>query len=217
MFFQLQDLNQSTMALLPDCCRKCGWWQGKDDGWSDDGQFLSWSRDTEEVFGSWGKLALADERLLGFIQFGPAEVFPRAGKISCGPVDPEAVLLTCSMIVDDFMVPARKSLVVAALSELQQRGVEIVEAFCQQDEDDETPAHFLKQSLLRDCGFYPVRTSGGLQLMKLELGGAIRAKPLRQKPHRRILDKIKRPAAAPSPAALCRSLKNGAARARSCS
>ena len=73
MVFRLKNLNRSTRELAPGACSDCAWWQGFDDGWDQPEQAEQWARQAEETLGGWGKLALADGRLLGLIQFGRSE------------------------------------------------------------------------------------------------------------------------------------------------
>lgn len=206
MIFQLQNLDRTTLHFLPGDCCDCGWWQGHADGWRDADQQAAWARQAEELSGGWGKLALADGQLLGMIQYGPAALFPGVEALPCGPASADAVLMACSIVMDDALVVMRKSLMLTALAELRELGVETVEAFCHQGPSDDEPGHLFEQDFLRDSGFYPARSSGGIRLMRLELGGVERSgSPLRRSRGRlRLLDRIKRPAPAPSPAALCR-------------
>jgi len=202
VIFQLQDLDKAGSELLAGECRSCGWWQGHDDGW-EHREAESWADSALETFGGWGKLAISDDELMGMIQYGPAGLFARAGSFACGPVSSTAVLLTCGFVTGVGFEPIRKSLVMAALAELKERGVETVEAFAPRDESATGECRFLDAGFLDDCGFYAVRGSSGLQLMRFELGGTLPSKAPRQKTRRRILERIKRASATPAPAAMC--------------
>ncbi|MCL5883404.1 MAG: hypothetical protein M1539_05440 [Actinobacteria bacterium] len=204
MIFQLQELDRAGFELLPEDCQVCGWWQGHDDGWPGSHQADSWAETAIERFGGWGKLAVGDGELLGMIQYGPSVLFGRSGDLACGPVSNDAVLLTCSFAHQDFQ-PVRKSLLTAVLAEMKERQVETVEAFCFEDVPPENECRLFSQDFLQDCGFYPVRSSRGLLLMRFELGGVLPTKAAKQKTRRRLLERIKRTAPAPAPVALCRS------------
>ncbi len=203
MIFQLQELDKAGSTLLPEACLSCGWWQGQDGGWSSPEQADSWAEAALETFGGWGKLAVGDDELLGMIQYGPSGLFSRAGDFACGPVSPDAILFTCSLVLNRSFMSVRKSLVLAVLAELKERNIDTVEAFCYQDDDPEEDCRLFSQDFLRDCGFYPVRSSRGLQLMRLELGGVQPAMAGKQKSRRRILERIKRSSPHPAPAAMC--------------
>ena len=216
VIFQLQELDKAGLKLLPMECRSCGWWQGHDDGWATASQADSWAEAALESFGGWGKLAIGDDRLLGMIQYGPAGLFVRSGDFACGPVSADAVLLTCSIVTDSVLGSVRKSLVTAALAELKEREVETVEAFCYEEGVSGEDCRLFSQEFLRDCGFYPVRTSKGLQLMRFELGGVQPAKAEKQKSRRRILERIKGASPTPAPAAMCESSNGHAGRLPVC-
>ena len=216
MIFQLQELDKAGAELLPDECLACGWWQGNDHGWQSPAQAHSWAEAALEAFGGWGKLAFGDGELLGMIQYGPAGLFARAGDFACGPVSADAVLLTCGIVAGKTHEPIRKSLVTAALAEFKEREVETVEAFCYRDAPPEGECRFFDQNFLRDCGFYPVRSSRDLQLMRFELGGVLPAKAGKHKSRRRILERIKRTSPAPAPAATCDSKEGCASRVPVC-
>ena len=203
MIFQLLELDKSGEALLPGECRSCGWWQGHDDNWPSPERADSWSESALEIFGGWGKLAMGDDVLLGMIQYGPAGLFTRANDFACGPVSPDSVLFTCSIVPDTTYKSVRKSLVLSVLAELKERHIETVEAFCYQEDRPDNDCRLFDQGFLTDCGFYPVRSSRGLQLMRFELGGAQNAIVGKQKKRRRILERIKRTSPSPAPAAMC--------------
>ncbi|MDO8736345.1 MAG: hypothetical protein Q7K29_04605 [Thermoleophilia bacterium] len=215
MIFQLQQLDKAASEILPEECQGCGWWQGYDDSWpataADD-----WAESAIEYFGGWGKLAIADDELLGMIQYGPAGLFARANDFACGPVSADAVLLTCSLVAGDGFAPARRSLLTAVLADLKEREVETVEAFSYQVAAPEGECRMFDQDFLRDCGFYPVRSSRGLQLMRFELGGVETAPVEKHKSRRRILERIKRTAPAPVPAAICEAAEGCSGRVSVC-
>lgn len=202
MIFQLQNLNRNTLHMLPECCHECGWWQGCDSGWPSADAAVSWGKTAEDSFGRWGKLALGDNRLLGMVQFGPGNLFARSRKLACGPVDDDSILLACSLVADAAMEPVRKSLVLAVVAELQQEGVDTVEAFCRKTPDPPDDCRLFGQDFLKSCGFYPARSSRGLSLMRLELSGAQPVEELPRKARLRILERIKRPSPNPTPAML---------------
>jgi len=198
MIYELQDLNTTTSGLLSDACRGCGWWQGHLSHW-DTAQADAWSESMMENFGSWGKLALGDGQLLGMVQYGPAGMFPRTSDFPCGPVSPDAVLLTCGAVSDHALASVKKSLVTAVIADFYERQIQTVEAFTM-DTGSPHECRFLPHDFLRDCGFYPVKSARGVRLMRLELGGVQPvAEPRRR---RRLLERIKRTSPAPAPVAM---------------
>jgi len=216
VIFQLQQLDKAASELLPEECQCCGWWQGHEDNWSASAAD-AWAESALEYFGSWGKLAIADGELMGMIQYGPAGLFPRTNDFSCGPVSGDAVLLTCSLVAGTDFKPTRRSLLTAVLADMKEREVETVEAFCYQGEAPERECRMFDQDFLRDCGFFPVRSSRGLQLMRFDMGGVDTARTEKHRSRRRILERIKRSAPAPVPAALCASADARSSRISVCS
>lgn len=207
MIFQLQDLDEYSASQLPESCRGCGWWQGHEPGWPGAREAHAWAEAAMEGFGAWGKLALGDGQLLGMIQYGPSGLFPRVSKLPCGPISKDAILLTCNVVAEGALESIRKSLLTAVLSEFRQREVEAVEAFGVGGEAEEGVCRFFQLDFLRDCGFYPVKSAGGLKIMRLELGGVQPVRPLK-KSRPGILQRIKSRSAAPAPVATAGAVSN---------
>lgn len=205
MIFELQDLDKYSFSQLPDSCRDCAWWQGYDDGWPGARQAEAWAEAAGETFGSWGKLALGDDRLLGVLHYGPSGLYPRTGSLACGSHSPDSVLLACGSVAGGALESIRKSLLTAVLAEFKQRGIETVEAYCMETNGGRQDCRFFPTDFLKDCGFYPVRSVRGLKLMRFELGGTQPAEPLKRS-RRGLLERIKRRAAAPAPVAMFRAV-----------
>ena len=79
-------LTGATVGQAPHPCRGCMWWQtrpGRPAGDRD-----RWIRDAEDEFGPWGKVYRDETGVIGLIQYGPAQEFPRAqtGTIEVRPV-----------------------------------------------------------------------------------------------------------------------------------
>lgn len=198
MIFQLQNLNKYSLSQLPPECRNCGWWQGYDRGWKPR-EAEAWSGTAEETFGSWGKMALGDGELLGMVQFGPPQLFPRCKKLPCGPVSKNALLLTCGAVGTNALESIRKSLVTSVLAELRQLRITTVEAFGV--DGDTGSCHYFSADFLRDCGFYPVKNAKGIKIMRLEMGGIQPVESLKAT-RLGLLHRLKSRAAAPAPVAL---------------
>lgn len=158
--------------------------------------------EANQEIGFWGKMATGDDELLGFIQFGPAGLFSRAEDIA-GKEIRSSFLLTCSHVSVEGVDSIRKSLLMAALAELQEMDVAQLDAFCAGKEVS-GDCRLFDRKFLGDCGFYPMRDIGDLTVMRLELGGADPGRGSREKSGRRLLDRFKHTPAAPSPAAMCR-------------
>lgn len=213
MIFQVENLDRASHAALPHDCRACAWWQGYEGGWPSVDDATDWFNRAAEPVGHWGKIATLNDDLVGFVQYGPAPLFPRARLLS-GEVRRDSVLLACSHAAFPEYETTRKSLVLSALADLREADVEFVEAFCVDDAAAVDECRFFSRSFLSGCGFYPAASAGAATLMRLELGGAQTARPKRAGAGQRIINRIKRSSPSPSPATLCRkrpAAKAGAA------
>jgi hypothetical protein len=170
-------LTGATLETAPTVCHECVWWQSR----SRLVDKRRWVQKAEEEWGAWGTVYYdSDGRLLGSMQYGPSELFPRAAELPAGPPSPEAVLVTCAYVVDTATPWVMQSLFLAAIGDAKDRGAKAVEAFAYRYPQGEStyerfqvhrtvfPADFLG-----DFGFRTVRALGRVELARLELGGLI--------------------------------------------
>jgi hypothetical protein len=130
-------------------------------------------------FGAWGTVYYdSDGRVLGSMQYGPAQAFPRAGELPAGPPSDDAMLVTCVYLVDESSPWVLQSLFLAAIGEARDRGAKGLEAFSYRYIDGESSYErfwvhktVFPQDFLADFGFLPVRSAGRVSLSRLELGG----------------------------------------------
>ncbi len=169
-------LTGATVETAPSVCHHCVWWQSRG------GRTVSkdrWVRRTEDEWGAWGSLYYDDDgRLLGSMQYGPAELFPRAAELPAGPPSADAVLVTCAYLVDRSSPWVMQSLFLAAIGEAKEKGVKALETFAYRYPEGETSYQRLEmhktifpRDFLADFGFRPVRAAGRVELARLELGG----------------------------------------------
>jgi hypothetical protein len=127
----------------------------------------------------WGSIYRdEDGRVLGSMQYGPSQLFPRANDLPAGPPSEDAVLVTCAYLVSDSQPWVEQSLFLAAIGEARDKGARALEAFSYRYREG-TPAseRFLvhrtvfPRDFLADFGFRPVRSVGRIELARLELGG----------------------------------------------
>jgi hypothetical protein len=119
-----------------------------------------------------------DGRLLGSMQYGPADLFPRAGTLPAGPASDDAVLVTCAYVVDRASPWVMQSLFLAAIGDARDKGAKALEAFAYRyPEGESNYERFLvhrtvfPRDFLSDFGFVTVRAAGRVELARLELGG----------------------------------------------
>lgn len=181
-------------------CHDCIWWQ------TPEGRSLDkrkWIAKTETDWGSWGTVYYdSDGRVLGSMQYGPADLFPRAAELPAGPPSADAVLVTCAYLVAASSPWVMQSLFLAAIGDARDRGAKALEAFAYQYAEGESQyERFLVHKtifpvdFLSDFGFRAVRTSGFVQLARLEFGGLV---PVIESRRGRVLRVVKE-AFAPAP------------------
>jgi hypothetical protein len=169
-------LNGVTLQTAPQVCHGCVWWQSRPGKPADKRR---WIEKAETEWGAWGTVYYdADGRLLGSMQYGPAELFPRAAELPAGPPSPDAVLVTCAYLVDLSSPWVMQSLFLAAIGDARDKGAKALETFSYRYAEQESayerfqvhktifPADFLA-----DFGFFPIRRSGRIELARLDFGG----------------------------------------------
>jgi hypothetical protein len=173
---RLAGLTKLTLETAPTVCHECVWWQSRGRRAVDKDR---WMEKVELGFGAFGTVYYdSDGRVLGSMQYGPAELFPRAYELPGGPPSDDAMLVTCAYLVEESSPWVLQSLFLAAIGEARDRGAPAVEAFSYRYPEGESayerfrvhktvfPADFLG-----DFGFEIVRAAGRLGLSRLELGG----------------------------------------------
>ena len=126
-----------------------------------------WIERAEDDWGAWGTVYADDDgRVLGSMQYGPSELFPRADTLPAGPPDEDAVLITCAYLVE---VGAMGDLILflAAIADVRERGGKAIEAFgYRYAEGESIEQRFLvhrtvfPNDFLADFGFRTVRRLG---------------------------------------------------------
>jgi hypothetical protein len=173
---RLHPVNAVSIRHAPPPCVGCTFWQTRE-GRSVDKE--RWAERVEDEWGAWGTLYFEeDERLLGFLQFGPTEFFPRGQDLPAGPPSRDAVLIACAYLVESSAPWVIQSLFLSVIGEARDRGVKAIETFGYRYPESESgyERFFVHRTIfpsdfLADFGFYPVRWSGRVALARLELGG----------------------------------------------
>ena len=173
---RLAGLTKLTLETAPSVCHECVWWQSRGRRPVDKNR---WMERVELEFGAFGTVYYdSDGRVLGSMQYGPSQLFPRAQELPGGPPSEDSMLVTCAYIVDRSSPWVLQSLFLAAIGESKDRGAPAIEAFSYRYPEGESayerfrvhktvfPADFLG-----DLGFMVVRAAGRVGLSRLELGG----------------------------------------------
>lgn len=172
----LTGLTKLTLETAPSVCHECVWWQSRGPRSVDKGR---WMEKVELDQGSFGTVYYdSDGRVLGSMQYGAAQSFPRAWELPGGPPSPDAMLVTCAYLVEESSPWVLQSLFLAAIGEARDRGARGLEAFSHRYPEGESSYERFRvhktvfpQDFLADFGFLPVRTLGRVALSRLELGG----------------------------------------------
>ena len=177
MAARLEGLTRGTLATAPVVCHECVWWQSRESGRRP--AKSRWIERAEDDWGAFGTVYYDENaRVLGSMQFGPAELFPRAAELPAGPASPDAILVTCAYLVDSTSPWVMQSLFLAAIGDARDKGAKALEAFAYRYPEGESAyERFLvhrtifPRDFLTDFGFLTVRSAGRVELMRLELGG----------------------------------------------
>jgi len=172
-------LTGATLPQVAPVCHECIWWQSRTAGRRVDKQ--RWIEKAESEFGAWGTVYYDDDRrVLGSMQYGPAGLFPLADELPAGPPSDDAVLVTCAYLLDRSSPWVLQSLFLAAIAEAKDKGAAALETFAYRYPEGQSDyERFLvhrtvfPRDFLADFGFRTVRTSGPVELVRLELGGLV--------------------------------------------
>jgi hypothetical protein len=160
----------------------------------------------EDELGAWGTVYLDDDgSLLGSMQYGPSQLFPRAADLPAGPPSDDAVLVTCAYLVEGVGEWVEKSLMLAAIGEGRDSGAGALEAFAYRWADEAgrerlyTHRTVFPRDLLDDFGFTTLRAKGRVELCRLELGGLAPVEEGRRAKVLRVVQEAFTPLPAPAP------------------
>jgi len=176
MGVRLDGLTHATLHTAPSVCQGCVWWQSRASRATNKER---WMDRAEEEWGAWGTVyADEDGRVLGSMQYGPSELFPRAAELPAGPPSPDAVLVTCAYLVDFSSPWVMQSLFLAAIGDARDKGAKALEAFAYRYPEGESAYErfqvhktIFPRDFLSDFGFLTVRMLGRVELVRLELAG----------------------------------------------
>jgi hypothetical protein len=179
MSTRLAGLTGVTLENVAGVCHECVWWQSRTGGRRVDKR--RWIDRAETEFGAWGTVYYDDDgRVLGSMQCGPSGLFPRAAELPAGPPSDDAVLVTCAYLIDRTSPWVLQSLFLAAIGEAKDKGAAALETFAYRYPEGESDyERFLvhrtvfPRDFLSDFGFRTVRSSGHVELARLELGGLV--------------------------------------------
>jgi hypothetical protein len=171
-------LTGVTLQDAPTVCHECIWWQSRSGRTADK---RKWIEKAENEWGPWGTVYYdADGHVLGSMQCGPAELFPRAAELPAGPPSADAVLVTCAYLVETSSPWVMQSLFLAAIGDARDRGAKALETFAyrypegvSQYERFQVHKTIFPSDFLADFGFQTLRRAGHVELARLDFGGLV--------------------------------------------
>jgi hypothetical protein len=198
---RLTGLTKLTLETAPAVCHDCIWWQTRGRRTTDKDR---WMEKVELDFGAWGTVYYdGDGRVLGSMQYGPAQAFPRATELPGGPPSDDAMLVTCAYLVAESSPWVLQSLFLAAIGEARDRGAGGLEAFSFRYPEGESSYERFRvhktlfpQDFLADFGFRVVRAAGRVGLSRLELGGL---QPVEEGTREKVLSVVRSAFGVPEP------------------
>ena len=198
---RLAGLTGATVEIVPTVCQTCVWWQARGNREPDK---RKWIERAESEWGVWGSIYRdEDGRVLGSMQYGPSQLFPRAQDLPAGPPSDDSVLVTCAYLMSESQPWVEQSLFLAAIGEARDKGARALEAFAYRyREGTSAGERFLvhrtvfPRDFLADFGFRTVRSVGRIELARLDLGGL---QPVEEGSRAKVL-KVVREAFQPAPA-----------------
>jgi len=200
-------LTGVTLQDVPSVCHECIWWQSRSGRTADK---RKWIEKAETDWGAWGTVYYdADGHVLGSMQYGPAELFPRAAELPAGPPSADAVLVTCAYLVETSSPWVMQSLFLAAIGDARDRGAKALETFAYRYREGESQyERFLvhktifPSDFLADFGFRTLRRAGNVELARLELGGLVPVVEGKREKVMRVVKEAFAPAPEPVPPGL---------------
>jgi len=197
---RIAGLTGLTLERAPSVCQACVWWQSRGGREADKAR---WIEKAEQDWGAWGAVYRDDDgRMLGSMQYGAAELFPRAAELPAGPPSDGAVLVTCAYLADRSSPWVLQSLFLTAIGEARSRGAKALETFAYRYVEGESAYErfdvhktIFPRDFLADFGFRTVRSAGRVELVRLELGGL---QPVVEGKRERVL-RVVREALVPAP------------------
>ena len=173
---RLVGLSTVPLEQLPERCRGCMYWQHdavlpRECGvLRDEEAYRAWCSDVMAMSGEYGRAAVDDDGLLGFVVFGPSTAFAQARHLPSGPPDPSASFLACLHLTPHARGRGLGTVLLrAALRDLAQRGGRSVQAFADATGRSVETSPMVSVEFLLRQGFTVERAHPQVPLLKLDL------------------------------------------------
>ncbi|MGH3345711.1 MAG: GNAT family N-acetyltransferase [Nocardioides sp.] len=169
-------LTLDNLDAIPAPCRSCLFWEcdpvRRSRVEEPTIEKEAWVSEVLREWGSCGRVAVVDDRLVGYVLYAPAGFVPGAAGFATAPVSPDAVLMTTA-----YVEPAERGggvgrmLVRAMARDLVERDLRAVEAFGdrrRRPASCSVPADFLSR-----VGFRTQRDHPTTPRMRMDLRAAV--------------------------------------------
>ncbi len=141
--FKIRKVDRTNFKDIPDPCKHCLYWQtsGPDEKMLKpemESKKREWVKKVVRRFGNCCFIAYLSGVPIGFVQYAPAEFFPRVKEYASGPPSKDSVFLACLYIINEDV--RGKGLGTAMLenflTELRGKGFRAVETFARKSSEN---------------------------------------------------------------------------------
>ncbi len=173
-------LTPDRLAALPGPCATCVAWEvgpaeaGRvsEDAEACRAEKAAWVSQVLREWGSCGRVAVVDDRPVGYVVYAPAALVPGSGRFPTAPVSPDALLLTTVYVAPAFTGGGLGRMLVQHLARdlVERGGYRAVEAFADPSGRSRCvpPADFLARVGFATQREHPVRPR-----MRMDLRSAL--------------------------------------------
>lgn len=177
-------LTVDHLAALEGPCRTCVFWQldpvsrGRLSPDEAAAERERWVSQLLRDWGSCGRVALVDDRPVGYLIYAPDSYLPGAGAFPTAPVSPDAVLLTNVWVDPRHAGGGLGRMLVQGMARdlIRRGGVRAVEAFGDTRGPGRRPSCVVPADFLGSVGFKTQRAHGTTPRMRMELRAALSLK-----------------------------------------
>ena len=172
-------LTLDNLEALPSPCRSCLFWErdpvrrsrAEDPASEKD----AWVSHVLREWGSCGRVALVDERTVGYVIYAPPTFLPGAAAFPTAPVSPDAVLLSTVWVHPDHAGGGLGRMLVQGMARdlVKRGGISAVEAFGDTGGPGRQRTCVVPVDFLGSVGFKTHRPHGTTPRMRMDLRTAL--------------------------------------------
>ena len=174
----VERLTLDNLALLPESCRTCTFWEfdpvrREQIRGHEAEEKAAWLSTMLRDWGSVGRVVRVDDQVVGHLLWAPAVHLPGSAGFATAPVSPDAVLLATGYVDPDFRGQGLGRVLVQSMAKdlLKHGGIAAVEAFgAVHPRADEC---VLPVDFLLAVGFRTHRAHAAYPRMRMDLGTTI--------------------------------------------